>query len=425
MHLPARALRTVLAIATIAGAFAVIPATDALALTQNADSTWQTNGKVYATVQYGNVMFIGGTFTQVRELAAGTSGGQVIAANNLAAIDMTTGKGIASFHPDVLGSGLQKVQIHSLAVVGNSLYVGGQFSKVDGADHYNLAKIDIDPGTMTGTVDPAFTTAVGVPGASNENTFFVYEILPGNGGIYIGGAFAKVNGSGRSKTAKLNLDGSLVSTFKTTSVNSPVRDMQFALDGQTIFVAGAFSNFNGVARQSIVRISPSTGANDAWAIPPGGVIVGGSSHPGMTCWSLAVTSTRLFAGCGRGPNYDAAFRLDNGNSGDRTWSFSTSGNDQAIALSPDGQRLIIGGHFGTFLLMQVCGQSYLKNLGILDNLYGTSTPTLDCSFLPQFYGPNAFGGVWEIQVTPTFFWVGGEFTTINGIAQRSIARFTW
>ena len=157
-----------------------------------------------------------------------------------------------------------------------------------------------------------------------------------------------------------------------------------------------------------------------------------------------MTQTRLFAGCGRSPNYTAAFRLDNGTSGTMTWHFDTVGNDQAIALTTDRQSLVFGGHFGTFLTQQVCGNKYLKNLGILHNLYGTSGGvTLDCNFLPQFEGPNPFGGVWEIQVTPTAIWAGGEFhdvncdpsrsdtlggpgkwTCTNGRGQESIARFT-
>ena len=95
--------------------------------------------------------------------------------------------------------------------------------------------------------------------------------------------------------------------------------------------------------------------------------------------------------------------------------------------------------------MQVCGNGsgkYLKNLGILHNLYGFSSPSLDCSFLPQFWGPDPFGGVWTIQVTSTQIWAGGMFTYANcapgpaqpgqpvsvacpgGIGQRSIARFS-
>ena len=136
----------------------------------------------------------------------------------------------------------------------------------------------------------------------------------------------------------------------------------------------------------------------------------GAPHYGMICWSLVVTPTRLFAGCGETPNYDAAFRLDNGDSGDRTWIFGTSGNDQAIALTSDGQSLIFGGHFGTYGTMSVCSGHYLKNLGILHNIYGFSTPSLDCGFLPQFWGPDPFGGVWSIVATPTQIWAAGMFT---------------
>jgi hypothetical protein len=445
MRTPPRASRVLVTLAMVAAAFAALPAGPAAALTSQPDTTWMTNGVVWATVQYGNVLFIGGKFTQVRSLPVGTSGGTVVAANNLAAIDMTTGQGIASFTPDVLGSGLQTAEVHALAVVGDTLYVGGQFSTVDSAAHYNLAAIAIDPSTLTGTVDSTFTAEAGVPGASNEDKTFVYEILPASDGLYVGGSFTKMNATGRSKVAKVTFGGALVKTWKVLSINGAVREMAFSTDGQTIFIAGAFNQLNKASHQSIARVLTSTGKDDPWTVS--GVIVGGGSHPGMTCWSLAVTPTRLFAGCGRGPNYAAGFRLDNGNTGNMTWSFGTVGNVQAVALSADSQSLVIGGHFGTFLTQQVsqCGSNkYLKNLGILNNLYASSGGvSLNCGFLPQFIGPNPFGGVWEIQVTSTAIWVGGEFhevncdpsrsdtggangvwTCTNGRFQESIARFT-
>jgi hypothetical protein len=440
MLTPPRATRVLVILAMIAAALAVLPAAPASALTAQPDTTWMTNGEVWASVQYGNVLFIGGDFTQVRDLAPGTPGANIVFANNLAAIDMTTGQGIPAFHPDVQAGGTQSVQVHALAMVGDELYVGGQFSAVDGAPHFNLAAIDIDPVTFAGTVDPAFTTTVGVPGAANESKVFVYEILPASDGLFIGGALSKVNGKGRSKMGKLNFDGTLVKTWKATGVNGAVRDMAYSTDGQTIFVAGAFNALNGVPHQSIARISTATGADDPWTVS--GVIVGGS-HPGMTCWSLAVTTARLFAGCGRGPNFAAAFRLDNGTSGNMAWSFGTVGNVQAIRLTADEQHLIIGGHFGTYLTQRVCGSQYLKNLGMLNNLYQVSGGvSLDCGFLPQFWGVNPFGGVWEIQLTPTAIWAGGEFHMVNcfsgpakpgepasvacpgGRDQESIARFT-
>jgi Domain of unknown function (DUF5122) beta-propeller len=410
------------------------PATNALALSQNADSTWTTNGYVFATAQFGNVLFIGGTFTQVRTLPPATPGGTIVHVENLAAIDMTTGAAIASFHPLVSETEFaagKKAGVQALAVVGDTLYVGGQFNTIDAQTHDNLAAIHIDPSALTGTVDPTFTPVIGVPGSPNQDLTFVYKILPGPGGLYVAGAFTMVGTYLSSKIVELNFDGTVDTAFRTNGVNGAVRDMAFSADGQTIFAVGAFGVFNGASRQSIVRISAATGANDAWAIPSGQVIVGSPSapHPNvMTCWSVAVTSTRLYVGCGRTPNYAAAFRLDNGNSGDRAWLYSSSGNIQAVALSADGLSLYIGGHFGTNGLNQTVscpgGTKYLKNLAILHNITGFSTPTADCNFVPQFEGPSPNGGVWEIQVTATSLWVGGMFRTINGVNQWGIARFT-
>ena len=61
------------------------------------------------------------------------------------------------------------------------------------------------------------------------------------------------------------------------------------------------------------------------------------------------------------------------------WLYSTSGNIQTIALSADGLSLFIGGHFGTNGLNQTVscpgGTKYLKNLAILHNITGSSTPS--------------------------------------------------
>jgi hypothetical protein len=423
-----------MALLLIAGALLAGPITQAHALSQSADATWTTNGYVFATAQFGNVLFIGGTFTQVRNLPPQTPGGTIVHVQNLAAIDMTTGAAIPSFHPMVaeteFASG-KKAGVQALAVVDDMLYVGGQFNEVDGAFHHDLAAILIDPSTMSGTVDAGFNPVVGVPGSLNQNKNFVYKILPSPDGLWVGGAFTMVSNYLSSKIVRLNYDGTVNTAFRTKGVNGAVRDMAFSSDGQTIFAVGAFSLFNGMTRQSVVRLDALTGATTTWAIPSGGIIVGSPSapHPNvMTCWSLAVSASRLYVGCGRTPNYTAAFRLDSGDVGTRAWLYSTSGNIQAVALSDDGLSLVIGGHFGTNGLNQTVscpgGTKYLKNLAILHNITGFSTPSVDCNFVPQFWSPSPNGGVWEIQITPTAIWTGGMFRTINGVSQWGIARFT-
>jgi len=216
-----------------------------------------------------------------------------------------------------------------------------------------------------------------------------------------------------------------------TQVNGAIRDMEFSVDGSTIFVAGAFSTFRGVPRAAITRVSALDGTLDAWQPASGAVITGSGGT--MTCWDIQATATRLFAGCGRGPNYAMALRLDNGNSGTRTFTYSTPGNVQAVRLAADGD-LFIGGHFGTNLSYPgslICGSRpdgarRLKAFGILHNVQGTGdAESVECSFLPQFWGPNGFGGVWEIQVTPSHVWVMGEFHEINCPSGLGLCENQW
>ena len=434
MRSPRSPRLTILILATIALAAASMPSASAVVLREQADAgIWNFDGPagsgIWASAQYsspthGDILFVGGKFTRAREFPVGTPGGGVVnGLSGLAAIDMDTGAAIPGFKPLVTGVGTQKNEVHALAVVGHTLYVGGQFGAIDGQSHYNLAAIDIvkalDGNAQTPAVISSFDTVVGVPGASNEKNFFVYEILPGANGLFIGGSFSKVDGKGRAKAAKIGLDGTLQNAWKVTQVNGAIRDMELSVDGATIFVAGAFSTFRGVPRVAITRVSAVDGLLDAWQ-PASGAVQTGSGGT-MTCWDVEATATRLFAGCGRGPNYAMALRLDNGTSGTRTFSYSTPGNVQAVRVAADGD-LFIGGHFGTNLGYPgnpICssrpdGARRLKAFGILHNVQGTSdAESIECSFLPQFWGPNGFGGVWEIQATPTNVWVMGEFHEIN------------
>jgi hypothetical protein len=145
----------------------------------------------------------------------------------------------------------------------------------------------------------------------------------------------------------------------------------------------------------------------------------------MTCWDATVTQARIFVGCGLGPNYSAAFRLDNGNTGDRLWLTGWGGNPQASAMSPDGTRLIVGGHFGINpIKQQVCGEP-LGGLVALEPLTGR----VDCTtgwvpYLDQNRDPS-YDGAWTILSTPQHVWVGGGFVGVDGQPRTNLARFTY
>jgi hypothetical protein len=187
-----------------------------------------------------------------------------------------------------------------------------------------------------------------------------------------------------------------------------------------VFIGGGFTSIDGQTRESVALVDASTGAVDPWAVPLGSTF--GIGQP-QIAWSLVATPTRLYGGFGHGPNFAAAFRLDNGNTGTRLWRFSTVGNVQKVLLSPDDSSSVyVGGHFGTGRLQQsVCGGS--QNLHGLMKL-NASTGVQDCSWLPQLapYGNN-FNGAWDLDFTANHLFVAGGFTSVNGTPAQNIARF--
>ena len=92
---------------------------------------WATNGRVYALVPIGTTMYVGGTFTQAQEPNATT-----FARPYLFAFDMTTGAISKTFKPSLDGA------VNALATDGTSLFVGGDFTTVNGASHHRIVALD-------------------------------------------------------------------------------------------------------------------------------------------------------------------------------------------------------------------------------------------------------------------------------------------
>ncbi len=388
-----------------AGMIIGLGTTNALALDSTPDASWMTIGKVYGMVETGGWMFVGGQFTQLRSTPSGVSGPK-ITVSNLGALDVATGEGIGGFAPAVTHS-TETAFVRTFAVSpdGTRLYVGGHFDAVDGVPARNLAAIDL----TTMTVDAAFTPKAG------GLTAAVYAILPAPDGskVYVAGSFTSFSGQTRTRLAAIYPDGTLEPNWQPTA-NKHVRSLEFATNGLTIFVGGAFTTVNGTTRQQVARVDASTAALHAWSIPTGTL-----PQP-MVAWSLDVTATRLYGGFGKGPNFAAAFRLDNGNSGTQVWRFNTVGNVQKVMLSEDASQLFIGGHFGTGSLQQwVCGSAYLRALAVLN----PSNGALNCAWIPQLepFGSN-YQGVWDIDLTPTHVWFSGRFNEVTGVAQQNVAR---
>ena len=296
-------MRRFLSLAFLTSVALILGMLPASALTTTPDATpWMANGTVLASVQYGNVLFVGGSFQRIGEsVSPGPNAGAFVSGyTGLAAIDMATGQAISNFQPQLTANANQDLVVMALAVVGDRLFVGGQFSTVDGESHYNLAAIDINPTTIRGTVVSSFDPVVGIPGNANEHNFDVKTILSGADGIYIGGGFSKVDGKGRPKTAKLDWNGNLVDAYKTAGVNGSVNDMVWSADQQSIFLAGHFTQLGvGNPRVAIGRIDPTTGATLPWSVPVSQMP--GATSSGQICYELNVTVDSCLRGLRQDP----------------------------------------------------------------------------------------------------------------------------
>ncbi len=379
---------------------ATTPAGGSSGLQQLPDATWMTNGRVLAMARLGNTLYIGGKFTKILD----QNGVAQYAAQNLAAIDMTTGKGIPSWTPSATFASGAVAEVDALAVSsdGKRLFVGGKFDTLSGVPRKRFAALD----PVTATVDPAFTAAFADG---------VDAILPTPGKIYVGGLFTSVNGKSRPKLAALLPSGALDPAW-TPSADKAVRKLVLAPDGRTVLVAGGFGVVDGQSRQSLARVTLDTGALDAWQVPAGMI------KPPMTAWDMVATSTRLYVALGAAGQYFAAFHLDSGASGAQVWRTPTVGNVQTVALSPDGKRLFVGGHFGTNIAQQtVCGNVALHGLASAD----PATGVILCDWAPAIVPSlNNITAAWTFLETPSQLWLGGYFTSVGGRAQKGVARWS-
>jgi hypothetical protein len=400
---------------------AILGASPALALSETPDNTYMTNGKVYATALSGDgkVLYIGGEFTEVKQKSGGSS-----KASNVAAINVKTGAAISTWRPKVSG---KDAVVRSLAVKNGKVYIGGNFTAVEGKPRKNLAAV----GAYTkAVVLSPFAPQVG------GDTSYVFALEAGERKLYAGGGFSKVNGAPRKNLAAFSLKtGALDRHWKPETRSSKVKALELGSRRRSIFVGGSFNyvsgtNGRGGPRQSVGRLYTATGNLHPWKIPSWTI------QAPQTAWDLTATRTRLYGGFGTRRNFLAAFRLDKGNSGARMWRFATVGNVQSVALAQDRSRLFFGGHFGINEFGQrKCNGKLLRGLASVN----PATGKINCAWLPSLDQSRrpSYEGAWTLITTPSYLWVGGGFIGVsdsnnprpagNGVTevpQSNLARFT-
>jgi hypothetical protein len=145
--------------------------------------------------------------------------------------------------------------VWTLAVVGDTVVVGGSFTQVtDSTKAHTYARKNIFAyGLKDGAIRPF---APVVDGA-------VYALAPGaSNTVYIGGAFKTVNGTAQRGLARVSVASGQRSPSFTAKINwGDVRAMSAV--GTRLYVGGTFSAINDTTRVGLARLNTTTGAVDA------------------------------------------------------------------------------------------------------------------------------------------------------------------
>lgn len=160
---------------------------------------------------------------------------------------------VVSAHPVQYTPHVLDGTVWAMAVVGDTVVVGGSFNSVaDSSRRHTYARKNIFAFDLRDGAIRSFAPAVDGP---------VYSLAAGPGyTVYVGGAFTTVNGARQHGLARLTLDGDRIGSFRASINWGDVRAL--AERAGWVYAGGTFTSVNGVARVGLARLDAGNGAVD-------------------------------------------------------------------------------------------------------------------------------------------------------------------
>jgi hypothetical protein len=379
------------------------------------------NGTVYKLATIGNRAYYGGSFTQVRNSDSAT----IIYRSYLIAVDLTTRHIDTGFNPVLNGT----VRALLPAPDGQSIYVGGDFTTVNGTTTQRLARLNAATGVKwAGFAPPSLSSAV------DDMKLLGQRLI-------IGGRFQTVGGVSRKGLTALNAttgaaDGLLnnvplsVPRVTATGSTAPVKvtGMDITPDGGKLVIIGNFNQVAGQNRQQIAVIDLTTN--------PATLSGWYTSRYEVTCsnnyptymrgidiaadgsWFAVVTTGAMRTGA----LCDAAVRFEFGTatSGKQPTWVNYTGGDTLLSVAVTGNAVYVGGHqrwldnpFGK----DSAGAGAVSREGI-----GAIHPVTGKA-LAWNPGKTRGVGTEDLLPTTTGLWIGSDQNTVNGEYHGKVAFF--
>ena len=295
------------------------------------------------------------------------------------------------------------VQAVAVQADGRTVLVG-DFTAVNSVPRHGVARMNPD-----GSLDLSFN-----PGSGADAPVLTLGIYPANsvsvtnrGKIMIGGYFTSINNVSRPGIARLNINGSLDSTFAPgNGFDGVVRSISIQNDGK-VLIAGDFTHFNDVPASGIMRLNQD-GSRDNSFTP-------GSAADGAAIRAVAVRDTAaaiVVARDAAGTDFEDVNVVETG-SGQGTVTI-----DYDFLSIPDNIRVYYEGVRIFDLTTNGVGRLVIP--------YGPGTSTSFTIIMNE--GTGLPGTVWlyKASVVPVIgartIYVGGDFTSYNGVTRNGVAR---
>ena len=207
------------------------------------------NGEVDAIVQVGNTVIVGGTFTQVTPV-----GGAATTRNYIMAFNVSTGALIPGFNPTLNGGVNELIP----GPTSDSVYVGGAFTQLNGANTSHVTLLNTSTGAVVGGFKAASTNGV------------VNAMVKRGNRLIVGGNFSTAGGAAHAGLTSLNATTGALDSWMNSQVSGHhndsgsgaqgavgVRDLDINAAGTRLVVIGNFKRVDSLLRDQLVMMNLS------------------------------------------------------------------------------------------------------------------------------------------------------------------------
>ena len=352
------------------------------------DPRWDPSpdSTVWAIAVQGSTVYLGGTFTTVRQAAAAK-----VRRDRAAAVDATSGYASA-WNPQPNDT------VYALGATESAVYLGGLFTRVGQVNRSRAAAVDPVDGSATAW-DPNL--------AGGSSAVRAIAVAPDS--IYLGGAFTSVRQDATTAASRSNVaQVDALTGYATAWAPDPSADVRaIVLAGSTVYLGGAFTSVRGPDSTAVSR-------RNAAAISTAGEVRAWDPNPSNTVLALSMVNSTVYlggsfttvrSGAASSVSRAAAAAVDATNGHAAAWNPIVESNKSVNALVASASSVYLGGNFA---YANVVSRS--------------RAAAFDADGRVTAWDPSPSSTVSALAVDGDTVYLGGSFTTVRRNASTSATR---